>query len=122
MIGAVDDVAPYIREAQIEICPVLDGGGTRIKILESLAFAKPIVSTTIGAHGHPLGEESGILRRDDPESFARACIDLLRDPQCRRALGLLGQRAVRERFHARVTEETIRPLVETILREQGFAS
>jgi len=121
MLGTVPDVAPHIRESQIEICPVLDGGGTRIKILESLAFAKPVVSTTLGAYGHPFGDAEGLIRRDDPAAFAEACVRLLRDAGERRRLGLAGRAAVAERHHPRVVEAQLRELIDTILRERGFA-
>jgi polysaccharide biosynthesis protein PslH len=122
LVGAVPDVAPYIRDAQIEICPILDGGGTRIKILESLAFAKPVVSTTLGAYGHPMGDAEGLLRRDDPARFADACVALIRDGAHRRSLGLAGRRAVLEQYHPRVFQKRLETLVDTIVTEHGYAS
>ena len=122
LVGAVPDVAPYIRQAQIEVCPILDGGGTRIKILESLAFAKPVVSTTLGAYGHPIGEEQGLLRRDDPAAFADTCVALIRDAARRRQIGLAGRRVVFEDYHPSVFQQRLQALVESIIAEHGYAS
>lgn len=116
-LGAVDDVAPYIQSAMVEICPLLEGRGTRIKILESLAFAKPIVCTTIGAYGLPMSPEHGLFRSDTPDGFANHCVDLLRDEKRRRACGQAGREFVHRDFSPQAVERKLRELVETIIRD-----
>lgn len=49
--GMVENIEDYINASDIVICPLLSGGGTRIKILEALACGKVVVSTEIGAEG-----------------------------------------------------------------------
>ena len=49
--GRVDDIAPYYRRTAVFVAPVLQGSGTRLKILEAMASGCPVVSTTIGAEG-----------------------------------------------------------------------
>ena len=49
--GTVDDVRPYLDEAAVYVVPLRAGSGTRMKIFEALAMAKPVVSTTVGAEG-----------------------------------------------------------------------
>jgi glycosyltransferase involved in cell wall biosynthesis len=46
--GFVPDIRPYFARSMVAICPIRDGGGTRIKVLDALAQGMPIVSTTIG--------------------------------------------------------------------------
>lgn len=75
----VPSVQPYYADAQISIVPIRYGGGTRIKILESLAYGRPVVSTTIGAEGLDLTPEHDILLADTPEAFARQIRRLVSD-------------------------------------------
>src|SRR5207244_10225244 len=49
--GTVDDVRRYVGEAEVYVVPLRVGGGTRLKIFESLAMATAVVSTTVGAEG-----------------------------------------------------------------------
>src|SRR5690606_17123238 len=49
--GGVPDVRPYYKKAWLQIVPLRIGGGTRLKIVESLGVGTPVVSTTIGAQG-----------------------------------------------------------------------
>jgi glycosyltransferase involved in cell wall biosynthesis len=114
-IGGVADVAPHVKKCRFEVCPLLQGAGTRIKVLESLAFGKPVVSTTIGAHGLDVGEDQGVIRRDEPAAFADACVGLLRDqPRCA-ALGIRGRDAVRETYGPASFERRLRELASAIL-------
>src|SRR5580698_4289296 len=49
--GTVPDVRPYLWGTRVSIVPIHIGGGTRLKIYESMAASVPVVSTTIGAEG-----------------------------------------------------------------------
>jgi glycosyltransferase involved in cell wall biosynthesis len=78
-LGFVDDLKRLYQDVSVVCCPILSGGGTRIKILEAAAYGKPVVSTVIGAEGIDLQDGGEILLRDNPGSFADACIRLLKD-------------------------------------------
>ena len=92
--GTVDDVRPSIGEASVYVVPLRAGGGTRLKIFEALAMAKPVVSTTVGAEGLALEPGRHFVAADDPHAFADAVIALINDPGRRRALGDEGRRLV----------------------------
>src|SRR5262249_250202 len=77
--GFVPDIDAVYRQARVVICPVLSGGGTRVKLVEAAAFGKPVVSTRIGAEGLDFQDGQHALLRDDADGFADACIQLLRD-------------------------------------------
>ncbi|MCA9778960.1 MAG: glycosyltransferase family 4 protein [Candidatus Eremiobacteraeota bacterium] len=49
--GFVDDIHALIRDCDGLVVPILAGGGTRMKILETLACDRPVVSTSCGAEG-----------------------------------------------------------------------
>lgn len=85
--GFVPDLAEIYRRATVVCCPILAGGGTRIKIIEAAAARKAIVSTTIGAEGLAFDDGAEILLRDTPSSFANACVALFDDRARATALG-----------------------------------
>ena len=100
LVGRVPDVRPHVQGAIASVVPLLVGGGTRMKIFESLALNTPVVSTTIGAEGLPLQHNRHILIGDTPEDFARETIKLLSESSNSTALGLRGGDYVREKFGA----------------------
>ena len=77
--GRVDDVRPFMRDASVYIVPLRIGGGTRLKIFEAMAMGRAVVSTTIGAEGLPVTDGEHVLLADDPATFARAVVHLIRD-------------------------------------------
>lgn len=81
--GGVPDVRPYYRRSWMQIVPLRIGGGTRLKIVESMAIGTPVVSTTIGAQGLGLVHDHDILLADDPESFATETARALLDASVR---------------------------------------
>lgn len=87
-------------QASISVVPLRNGGGTRIKILESFALGLPVVSTSIGAEGLCVGANE-ILIADSAEDFARCSINVLRDLSCSERLRRGGLDFVRERHDSR---------------------
>ncbi len=96
--GGVPDVRPYYRRAWLQIVPLRIGGGTRLKIPESMAMGTPVVSTTIGAQGLDLRHGEDILLADTPEAFARETARALGDGALRSHLEITGMATVRERL------------------------
>jgi len=98
VLGRVDDVRDYISRSAVYVVPIRIGGGTRLKIFEAMAMAKPVVSTSVGAEGLPISDGREVLMADDPENFAHAIIRLLRDPKLATSLGEAARTLVCEKF------------------------
>jgi glycosyltransferase involved in cell wall biosynthesis len=90
----VSDLGSQFAAAEMMVVPLLSGGGTRLKILEAAAYAKPIVTTTLGAEGLDFVNGRDLVRADSAAEFADAIIALRRDPARRQALGQNARRAV----------------------------
>jgi glycosyltransferase involved in cell wall biosynthesis len=85
--GYVEDLGEIDRRTSVFIAPLRIGGGIRIKILEALAKALPVVTTSVGCEG--IGVEPGrhLLVGDTAEDFADSVIRLLLDPSLRKKMG-----------------------------------
>ena len=78
--GRVDDLEPIYRRARLCIAPLRAGGGTRLKILEAMAYGRPVVSTRFGCEGLDVENGREVLLADRPEDFARAIVGALDNP------------------------------------------
>lgn len=96
--GTVPDVRPYQARAEAIIAPLRSGSGTRLKILEGMAMAKPVVATPIAAEGLRCADGEDLLIADSPESFATAVGRLFDQVEERRRLGEAARRLVREHY------------------------
>ena len=118
VVGRVDDVEPYVASAAVVVAPVRAGGGMRLKVLQAMAAARPVVTTTRGAAGvwNPLGAPT-VLIADDAVGIATHVSSLLGSSSARHALGARARDAVMkhhrwdqfaERLHA-IYDEVLAP-------------
>lgn len=98
LLGFVDDIEATYAQARVVICPILTGGGTRVKLIEAAMRGKAIVSTTLGAEG--LGFVDGQQARlcDEPAAFAQACLTLLASATQARQLGETAREFAADRY------------------------
>ncbi|MGH9076249.1 MAG: glycosyltransferase family 4 protein [Acidimicrobiales bacterium] len=96
--GWVDDVRPYMAASAVATAPLRIGSGTRLKVVEALAMAKPLVSTRLGCEGLELVPGEHMLVADDPAGIALAIGRLLADPVLARRLGRAGRARAVERY------------------------
>lgn len=97
-LGLVDDVRPIIDAAAVYVVPLRVGGGTRLKILDALAMAKGLVSTSIGCEGLEVVPGRHLLVADDARAFATEVVRLLRNPKEAQLLGSNGRDLVRRAY------------------------
>jgi glycosyltransferase involved in cell wall biosynthesis len=109
--GTVADVQPYLASARVGLAPLRAGGGSRLKILESLDAGRPVVATAKGAEGLEDLVEEGVEIHDDPAAFAASVVRLLSNPDEARRLGEAGHAAVAARHS---WAATLDPLIEAI--------
>ncbi|GAB4524235.1 MAG: glycosyltransferase family 4 protein [Anaerolineales bacterium] len=98
LTGYLEDIRPAVARAWVTVVPLRVGGGTRLKILESLALGTPVVSTSKGAEGLDLEDGKHLLIADNPQDFSAAVLRLLEDPELRARLAAQGRARVRQHY------------------------
>lgn len=96
--GFVDDVRPYIERASIYVCPINDGGGTKLKILDALAMGKAIVAHPIACEGIDVIEGESVMFAEKPVEYIEKIKLLNRDRMLRNKLGINGRRLIEEKY------------------------
>jgi glycosyltransferase involved in cell wall biosynthesis len=120
--GYLDDIRPTVARSWISIVPLRVGGGTRVKILESLALGTPVVATTKGAEGLDLVPGRDILLADTPSDFAAAVLTVFQDVELRDSLSRNGRHAVAAKYDWEIIGRTLRNLVDSrVAAKRGAA-
>jgi len=96
--GLVDDLPRHLAEAAAIVVPLRIGGGTRLKILESLSMGKAVVSTRLGAEGILAKPGEDIVIADEPEAIVDGLFRVLEEPGLAERLGENGRRLVSDRY------------------------
>lgn len=94
----VPSMVPYFESARAVVVPLRVGTGTRLKALEAMAAARPVVGTSVGLEGIGVSDGEEALIADDPEQFAGALVRVLRQDELARSLAGAGRRHVESRF------------------------
>jgi glycosyltransferase involved in cell wall biosynthesis len=106
--GVVEDPCPYLQAADIALCPIQYGGGTKIKVLECLAVGLPMVAFSEAIHGTALRAEEHVLVSVESETEILAALRrLVKDPMYARRLGVAGRALVVERYDWRISGQKL---------------
>jgi glycosyltransferase involved in cell wall biosynthesis len=94
----VPDVRPFLATSGMMVVPLRIGGGSRLKILESLAAETPVVSTRIGAEGLQLEPDRHLTIAETPGDMVAAILAAIRRPEEMQEAAEHGRRVVLARY------------------------
>lgn len=105
------DIRDYYRQADVFVVPLRSGGGTKLKTLEAMAMALPVVSTSVGAQGLNVISGEHLFMADDRDIFADKVVEFLLNPEMAKEIAFNARKLVEENF----SWETIVHNVETAI-------
>ena len=118
LTGVLPDIATQVADCWASVVPLRIGGGTRLKILESMALGTPVVSTSKGIEGLDVTPGRHALVADAPEAFAAQVVSLLDNPSLRDRLGMEARQLVQREYDWRKLGAAFREYIEeTALRQ-----
>ncbi|WP_435181718.1 glycosyltransferase family 4 protein [Halorussus sp. AFM4] len=94
--GYVEDLPGALAAADVAVCPLTLGSGTKLKMLDYLAAGLPVVTTDVGAQGLPLEDGETALVRNSWDAFADAVETLAESEQLRASLASNGRELGRQ--------------------------
>lgn len=113
--GRVPEIAPYLARAAVIAAPLAAGSGTKLKILEAMAAARPVLTTPIGAEG--LGITPGVQAEiAGLDAFPRVLAEVLGDPGRQAALAREGRRWAEARYSPGVLERIVGERLQQLRR------
>ncbi len=86
MLGFVDDLQPYLEKATAYLCPIDDGGGTKLKLLDAFASGKAVIAHTVAAEGLKAINGKHLLLADSAQAYVQHILRLQREPALRKHL------------------------------------
>ncbi len=106
-LGFVEDLRAAYARAGCAVVPLLQGGGTPLKLIEALAYGLPVIATPRAVAGLAVRDGEHCLVADGPEAFATALIRVLRDgaPELARH----GRELAAERYSIEALSELVAP-------------
>ncbi|UVK43300.1 glycosyltransferase family 4 protein [Mesorhizobium sp. AR07] len=103
-----ETMAPLLSRAHLTIIPLAAGGGTRIKILEAMAWGVPVIATPLAAEGLGFVENQELLLSESDEELADMAVGLCLDAERRARQRILAHQAVWARFGPQAIRNAVR--------------
>ena len=101
VIGEVPDAKAFVAQHDVAIVPLLSGSGIRIKIIESMAMGKTVITTRVGAEGILYDEDVNIIIAENKAKMVEAIRSLNENPQNAVRIGHAARKLVEETYDNR---------------------
>lgn len=98
VLGFVDDLTPHLAAATAFLCPIDDGGGTKLKLLDAFSAGKAVVANEIACEGLDVVDGDQALFASTAEDYVRQVRRIIEDAVFRRTLESKARAHVQERF------------------------
>ena len=96
ILGEVPDAKEFVKNNDIAIVPLLSGSGIRIKIIESMAMGKTVITTMVGAEGIQYSEYENIIIADSPGKMVEVICKIIKEPNEAQRIGWNARRLVED--------------------------
>ena len=117
--GRVDDLRPYYSRSALTVSPVLIGAGTKIKVLESLAYGRCCVATPHSSFGYEekFPDGSGLIYSNTESDMIEKCIKYLREPSARVEMSKAGNQVILNNFTYASFSAVVHSSLESVLSD-----
>ncbi len=96
--GFVDDILPFFASAKCYVCPIKDGGGTKLKILDALAMGMAIVADEVACEGIEVEDRQSVVFARSVDEYVTAIGEVLENDALRLTLEQGANSLARERY------------------------
>ena len=101
VVGEVPDAKEFVFNHDVAIVPLLAGSGIRIKIIESMAMGKTVITTRVGAEGILYDEEVNIIIAENKAKMVEAIRAIDENPAIAVRIGQAARKLVEENYDNR---------------------
>jgi glycosyltransferase involved in cell wall biosynthesis len=120
-VGWVPSLTPYLAQARVALVPLLNGAGTKCKLIQSLMIGTPSVATPIGAEGLAVRDGRDLLIAQDAAGFAAAVTRLLADETLWRLIRAQGRETVLQLHSLPLVQARFLAVVEQLTEHAASA-
>jgi polysaccharide biosynthesis protein PslH len=116
--GFIDDVRPYLNRATVYVCPIRDGGGTKLKILDAMAMGKCIVAHPIACEGIKVTNGTDVCFAEHNADFVNQIDAMLRNQNARQAIGVRARVLMESHYGYEAIGKQFSATLETLTGKQ----
>jgi len=104
---AIPDMRDAYLNSSVLVTPIKGPGGTRLKILEAMASALPVVTTSVGAEGLNVVNGKHALISDNMDRLAELAAEVIKDKNMAKKLGDRAREFVIENYRWQISADRL---------------
>ena len=104
---AIPDMRDAYLNSSVLVTPIKGPGGTRLKILEAMASALPVVTTSVGAEGLNVVNGKHALISDNMDRLAELAAEVIKDKKMAKKLGDSAREFVIENYRWQISADRL---------------
>ena len=114
---SMKDIRMAYRQSDVLLAPIFGPGGTRYKILESMATGLPVITTPQGIEGLGVTDGKEALVRNHAESLSQATVTVLKDEKKYKQLARNANLLVRKTYSWPMIAKALDSIYEAVARK-----
>jgi glycosyltransferase involved in cell wall biosynthesis len=114
--GFVEDVRPYLSKASFFLCPIKDGGGTKLKILNAMAMGSVVIADPVACEGIEATPGVELMTAVTPDDYVEAARTLMATPGRYAAMAAAARELVENRYSYFAIGRTLQTCYESAVR------
>jgi len=111
-----------IERAALYVCPIRDGGGTKLKILDALAMSKCVLAHPVACEGISVTAGVDVVFAQSPDEFASQAAALLASPERRRAIGAAARQLATSKYNFAALADQLASALVAVARGEAVAA
>ncbi|KZZ71145.1 hypothetical protein A3765_15040 [Oleiphilus sp. HI0130] len=120
LLGFVDDLKPYLEKATAYLCPIDDGGGTKLKLLDAFASGKAVIAHKVACEGLNVKDEKQVLIANTPLEYMKQIDRIISNRGLRVSLEQNAREHVEKQFSFRSIGKKLAEHFENLHLNEGI--
>jgi glycosyltransferase involved in cell wall biosynthesis len=116
--GFVDDIAAMYAAATAYICPIRDGGGTKLKVVDAIANGVPMIAHPVACEGLDLRHGEHVLLARTVDEYQAAIARIRTDYAAAQDMAGRAYEFARSRYDSGVVGTNLAAHLEALMRER----
>lgn len=112
VLGFVEDPSDNFESSRVFVAPLRFGAGIKGKILQSIEYGLPVVTTSVGAEGMFLEDNKTAMIADDPEDFAKKLLEIYTNKTLWENVSRQSQKVLTDHFSRDVAKKELFKIIE----------
>lgn len=119
IVGPVDSVRAELSNAHAVLVPIRYGGGTRLKVLEAMAYGVPVLATPVGAEGIDAVAGQHLLLAETGEQFAEIACRVLTQPDFVAEMTSAARSLYERKYRPDAASSNVNTLLDRVLQSRA---